>query len=92
MAAEIDVVTDHSSVTQFEVAEWCGFALVLFCLSLWFTRDRVQPLPGIQRLALPGMAVLFLIAALTSQPAWVFAILSVLMVVWRTWSPRSVAA
>jgi len=38
------------------------------------------------------MAVLFLIAALTSQPAWSFALLSVVMVVWRTLPPRAVAA
>lgn len=84
-------MTDHSSVTQHDVAEWCGLALVLFCISLWFVRDRTLTLPLRQALALPGMAVLFLIAALTSQPAWVFAVLAVAMVIWRTLPSRTVA-
>ncbi|MFZ1338681.1 MAG: low temperature requirement protein A [Paracoccaceae bacterium] len=86
VAALVDVVTDHAHATEAGVAQWLGGALVLICLALWVTRDRVLALAPRFKLALPVLALAYGLAALTGAPIWVFALMSVAGVIWR--APR----
>ncbi|MBN8633082.1 MAG: low temperature requirement protein A [Rhodobacterales bacterium] len=87
VAAEVDLNADHSKIDITTIAKWMGSGLALFCLSLWFVRDRPRALTPHLKWALPGMAALFLIAGFLGAPAWVFALLAVVMVIWR--APRA---
>lgn len=87
LAAEVDLYTGKSDVTTAVVAKWMALGLAMFCLSLWFVRDRARDLPAGLKLSLPVMAAVFLAAGVIGAPAWVFAVLSVAMVVWR--APRT---
>jgi len=92
LAAEVDLYTDQSETTGQVVGKWTGAGLALVSLALWFVRDRAAALAPGQKLALPAMGILFLIAGMFGAPAWMFAILAVAMVVWRAPHGRSVSA
>lgn len=83
IAALIDVATDHAHTTSAEVARYLGASLALFAFALWLIRDRMLAMPARYRLALPCMAAIFLVAGSAGAPAWVFALLCIVMVGWR---------
>ena len=83
IAASIDVAAHHAHTSQAEVSKWLGGSLALGALALWVTRDRVLPLPAMTKLALPAMAVAFVLAGALGLPVWAFAVLSVVNVLWR---------
>lgn len=83
IAASIDVVTGHAHTTQHEVSKYLGASLALFAITLWIVRDRAMALPPGLTIALPGMAVAFVVAAMSGAPLWTFAALCIAMVAWR---------
>ncbi|MCY1125572.1 low temperature requirement protein A [Frigidibacter sp. RF13] len=89
IGAEIDLAAHHAHATGAEIARYLGAALALTYLALWFVRDRVMVLPASRRFAMPAMALVMLAAGLTGLPAWAFALLSALAVLWRTWGVAS---
>lgn len=82
IAAELDLVTDHSHVTQAAVAWWLGVPMAVFFLSLTLTRDRFFLLGG-RGIALPVMALVAVIAAALGLGSWAFAAIAVVAVLWR---------
>jgi low temperature requirement protein LtrA len=83
IAASIDVATHHTHTTQAEVSKYLGAAMALGTAALWLTRDRALRLPAHLSLALPVMALAFLFAGALGLPVWGFAVLSVMLVLWR---------
>ncbi len=83
IAASIDVATHHANTTQAEVSKYLGAAMALGAAALWGARDRALHLPTHLSLALPVMALAFLLAGALGLPVWCFAVLSVLLVQWR---------
>ncbi|MBE2278527.1 MAG: low temperature requirement protein A, partial [Rhodobacteraceae bacterium] len=83
LAAEIDANGHHGSATPAEIGRWLGGGLALYALALWVVRDLLHALPPVRQVALPGMAILFLLAGALGAPSWAFAGLCVLMVAWR---------
>ncbi|WP_166461824.1 low temperature requirement protein A [Paracoccus alkanivorans] len=83
VAAEVDLAAhaSHGS-TQESIAKWLGVPLAVFWLTLAVIRDRHFRL-GRRAFALPAMAVLVLLAAWFGAPTTVFALLSVIAVLWR---------
>ncbi|MGL4281934.1 MAG: low temperature requirement protein A [Albidovulum sp.] len=92
LAASVDVAAHEAHTTQAEVSRWLGMSMALGSATLWFVRDRMYRLPGRIALALPVMAAVFLIAGFLGLPVWVFAILAVLTVIWRSPPTRADAA
>lgn len=92
LAASVDVAADEAHTVQAEVSKWLGISLALGTIALWFVRDRLHRLSGRVALALPVMSVVYLIAGFLGLPVWVFAILSVLTVIWRSPPGRADAA
>jgi low temperature requirement protein LtrA len=84
IAASIDVATHHSHTTQAAVSLYFGAAFAVWMLALWVVRDRILPLARAQALCLPVMAALTLLAGIFGAPVWGFAVLAVIMVIWRT--------
>ena len=87
IAASIDVAGHHAETSQAAVSHYLGAAFAVWAAALWLTRDRVLDLPPARALALPVMALAFLIAAIFGAPVWVFALLAVIMALWRV-SPQ----
>lgn len=83
IAAEVDLSGHHSAVTQDVVALYLGVPLAIIYGMLWMVRDRLVGTNGHKALALPVMALAFLVAALAGLPTWAFAILSIVAVCWR---------
>jgi low temperature requirement protein LtrA len=81
VAAEIDLSTDHSHTSLSVVAWWLGAPLALFYGAIWLTRDRL--LAGSRQIALPVVGLAVLAASAAGAPSWVFAVLSVVAVIWR---------
>jgi low temperature requirement protein LtrA len=90
LAASVDVAAHEAHTVQAEVSKWLGISLALGTITLWFVRDRLQQLPGRIALSLPVMTVVYLVAGYLGLPVWVFAILAVLTVIWR--SPPALTA
>ena len=82
VAAELDVVSHHSHVSQAVIAWWIGAPLALFFAALHLARDRHLPL-GWRAPALPAMAVASLAAAALGLSCWAFAAVSFVALVWR---------
>lgn len=83
VAAEIDLAAHQSHAAQENVAWWVGAPLALFYLSLWFVRDRMLTLAPVRAVALPGLAVLSLVAAAMGFSSVAFAVIAAIGVVWR---------
>ncbi len=83
IGAEIDLAAHHAHAGRDAIAPFLGAALALVYAALWIVRDRDLPLPPRRMLALPAMAGVMLAAGLAGAPAWVFAMLSILAVLWR---------
>ncbi|MFV0386276.1 low temperature requirement protein A [Paracoccus sp. (in: a-proteobacteria)] len=83
VAAEVDLATHaaHGSTTA-TVAWWLGGPLATFWIALTLIRDRHFSL-GWRGLALPVMALVALAAAWTGATTYVFALISVIAVLWR---------
>lgn len=83
IAAEVDLSGGKSAVTQDVVALYLGLPLAIIHGMLWLVRDRLIGMRGHRALALPVMALSFLVAALAGLPTWAFAALSAIAVWWR---------
>lgn len=84
LAASVDVAAHEANTVQSEVSKWLGFSLALGTFSLWFVRDRLHTLTGTRGVSLPVMAMVYLVAGLLGLPVWVFAVLAVITVFWRS--------
>ncbi|GJL90669.1 low temperature requirement protein A [Hyphococcus sp.] len=89
IAAELDLSTDHSHVTQAVISWWFGAPLALFFLALWLVRDRHFKLDR-RAWSLPAGVVLSLAAASAGLASWAFAAIVFLTVLWR--APMSASA
>lgn len=83
VGAELDLITHHSHASRQAVAWWLGAPLAVFFVAIWLTRDRHFAL-GARTFALPISAVGAIGVAWAGAPAWAFAALTVLVVLWRT--------
>lgn len=83
VAAEVDLAAHKShGATQASIAWWLGVPLATFWLSLTFIRDRHFSL-GNRAYALPVMSAIALLASWAGAPTLVFAVISVIAVLWR---------
>ena len=82
IAAELDIASHHSHVSQADVAWWLGVPMAVFFTALAVVRDRHFRL-GINSLALPTMAVLSLLTAYLGLSSWAFALIAAIAVLWR---------
>lgn len=82
IAAELDLASHHSKVTQQDLSWWLGVPLAIFYVALWVTRDRHFD-HGSRSYALPVMALVALIGSFLGLPTWGFAIIAVATVLWR---------
>lgn len=83
VGAELDLMTHHSHASRQAVSWWLGAPLAVLLVAIWLTRDRHFAL-GARGFALPVGAIGAVGTAWASSPAWVFAGLIVLVVLWRT--------
>ncbi|MGL4310922.1 MAG: low temperature requirement protein A [Paracoccaceae bacterium] len=82
IAAEIDLSTHHSKADMATVAWYIGVPLAVAWITLWIIRDRYHDL-GARGLALPVMALVAVAGAALGLPAWGFAVISVVALLWR---------
>lgn len=82
IAAELDIASHHSHTTQAVVAWWLGAPLSIVFVGLFLTRDRHFSL-GMRAAALPAMAFVSLAAAWAGMSSGVFAVITVVTLVWR---------
>jgi len=83
VGAELDLITHHSHASRQAVSWWLGAPLAVLFVAIWLTRDRHFAL-GARGFALPVGAIGAVGTAWASSPAWAFAGLTVLVVLWRT--------
>jgi low temperature requirement protein LtrA len=83
VGAELDLITHHSHATREAVSWWLGAPLAVLFVAIWVTRDRHFAL-GARGFALPLGAIGALGVAWAGAPAWAFAGLTVLVLLWRT--------
>ncbi|WP_333814900.1 low temperature requirement protein A [Tabrizicola sp.] len=84
IAAGVDLATHHGEATAGDVSRWLGLALALLFATLRLVRDRAHRLPAHLAPALPVMAAVFAAGGLLGLPVWAYAILSVVLVGWRS--------
>jgi low temperature requirement protein LtrA len=82
IAAQLDLAEHHLVVHTGDVAWFIGGPLAIAFLALWAIRDQFHPL-GISSCSLPIMAIVYGAAAALGSPVWVFAMISVIALVWR---------
>ncbi len=86
IAAELDLTAQHSKVGYAETAWYIGLPMAIALVTLWAIRDRFHPL-GFRSYSLPVMAVVFILGAICGLPSGGFALICLVTLGWRTFSP-----
>ena len=82
VAAELDLLSDHSKTTSGVISWWIGAPIAVLFVALWVTRDRHFSL-GPRGYALPIAALGSVIAAWLGAPGWAFGLLTVAALIGR---------